>query len=74
MNKSERTFSLPDSHLAVLDEEAAAMGMSADQTLAQAIRLYQTVNIKARQGLSLAFVDASGRVVADPVMGLPAFD
>jgi len=74
MNTTERTFKLPDSHLSVLAEEAAAMGMTTDQALAQAIRLYQMVNIKARAGLQLAFSDERGHLVRDTVAGLPAQD
>lgn len=40
----EKTFSMPDSHLLVLEAEAARMELSVDQALMQAIRLYQAVN------------------------------
>lgn len=74
MNVTTRAFTLPDSHLAVLEQEAAAMGMHPDKALAQAIRLYQSINYKARAGLQLAFVDAQGQLVREPAAGLPAFE
>lgn len=69
-----REFTLPDSHLSVLNQEADAMGLSPDQALAQAIRLYQLINHKARAGLLMAFVDSRGKLVKEEINGLPAFN
>lgn len=44
MTLAQRTFTLPESHLKVLEEEARRMGLSVDQALAQAIRMYQASN------------------------------
>lgn len=74
MLKSQRTFELPASHLAVLDEEASFMGLTPDQAMAQAIRLYQLVNHQARAQRQLAFVDANGELVREAAKGLPALD
>lgn len=44
MTPTQRTITLPESHLKVLEEEARRMGLSVDQALAQAIRVYQASN------------------------------
>ena len=69
-----RAFSLPTTHVAALVYDADRAGMTPDQALKQAITLYQTVQIKARSGLTMAFVDDRGNVIRDMPAGLPAFD
>lgn len=64
---------LPSDHHAVLEQEAAAMGLSPQRALMQAVRLYQLVNHEARAGHQMVFVDANGAQVHAPV-GLPAAD
>lgn len=70
----ETSFKLHESHLEVLNAEAAAMGLTPDQALAQAVRLYQLVNNNARKGLQLAFTDAQGQLVRETPCGRPALD
>lgn len=41
---TSRVFTLPDTHLAVLEEEARRMGLSVDGALTQAIVAYQAIN------------------------------
>ena len=74
MDTTTRAFSLPTTHVAALVYEADRSGMTPDQALKQAITLYQTVQIKARSGLTMAFVDDRGNVIRDMPAGLPAFD
>lgn len=48
--KVQREVALPQDHWDVLQQEATAMGLSMDQALAQAVRIYQRVNVAAREG------------------------
>ncbi|GBG14282.1 phosphoglucomutase [Novimethylophilus kurashikiensis] len=56
---------LPDNHMAVLLAEAEAHELSPNAALAQAVRLYQLISERARNGLQLTFVDAHGNIVND---------
>jgi hypothetical protein len=67
-------LTLPDSYLSALRSEAQINDMSLDAALKCAIRLYQHVNKKQREGLRLAFIDAQGTLVQEPVFGCPALD
>lgn len=71
MNTTTKTFTLPDSHLAVLHEESIKMEISIDKALEQSIRFYQLINHNARLGLHLAFIDKSGNIVKNPIFMSP---
>jgi hypothetical protein len=59
---------------AVLEQLACDEGMSAENVMRAALRLYQAVRTRAGQGQHLAFTDEQGALVKEPVYGLPALD
>ena len=63
-----------DIYRAVLAEEASLMGLTEEQAMIQAIRLYQLVNQKGRNGLTLAFLNAEGVIdqEASKALAFPA--
>lgn len=68
------TISLDTAHHAVLEALAAEQGLSKSALLRQALRLYQQVHSRAKQGQSLAFRNADGSYVPQVVVGLPSFE
>lgn len=67
---SALTLNLSDREAEVLTELSDAQEMSKAATLRQALRLYQYIDRKRKQGLELAFVDKSGNVVRQEIIGL----
>lgn len=68
------TISMDTRHHAVLEALAAEQGMSKSALLRQALRLYQMVHDRAKQGQQLAFRNQDGSYVPQVVVGLPSFD
>ncbi len=67
------TLNLPEAEMAALDELAGEKDMSKTAVLRQALRLYQLVHIRTRDGWEIDFVDAQGRshrqVMCPPLLG-----
>jgi predicted transcriptional regulator len=70
---STLTLNLPQREADVLEELAAEQAMSKTAVMRQALRLYQMVHVRAKEGEQLAFTK-EGKLVPVVVIGLPAFD
>jgi predicted transcriptional regulator len=71
---STLTLNLDERHMAALDALAVEQDMSKTGVMRQALRLYQMVHQRAKDGHQLAFVDRNGKLVRQVVVGLPSFD
>jgi hypothetical protein len=67
---SSITLSLSDKEAAVLHGLSGEQDLSQQQVLRQALRLYQHVNTRIKQGEKMAFVDRDGNVVQQAIIGL----
>lgn len=68
------TLNLDDRHMDALEALATEQDLSKTALMRQALRLYQMVHQRAKDGQQLAFVDRAGKLVRQVVVGLPAFD
>lgn len=67
------TLQLDDRHAAALEQLATDQDMTKALVLRQALRLYQMVYVRAKNGEQLAFTK-DGVLVPVVIVGLPALD
>ncbi len=66
-------LALDDKHAAGLKELAEMQGMSESAVLRQALRMYQMIVRRVRDGEELAFT-RNGVVIRQEIVGLPSFE
>lgn len=67
---STLTLNLSDSEASVLHRLATEQELSQSQLMRQALRLYQHVHLKTKEGQRMAFVDQDGNVVQQVIIGM----
>jgi hypothetical protein len=67
---SDLIAELDPRYAAALAQLAADQGMSELNVIRAALRVYQLVHVRAKEGYSLAFTDAEGRVLPPNAMRL----
>lgn len=64
------TLNLSDQEVSVLHGLATEQELSQSQLMRQALRLYQHVHYRLKEGQKMAFVDASGNVIRQEIVGV----